>query len=60
MYQQIIVSGVIARFFSISQSSSQVQYLISNLIDFNPTFGEEKSSLGLSETDYEGNKKSTF
>ena len=60
MYQQIIVSGVIARFFSISQSSSQVQYLISNLIDFNPTFGEEESPLGLSETDYEGNKKSTF
>ena len=60
MYQQIIVSGVIARFFSISQSSSRVQYLISNLIDFNPTFGEEKSPLGLSETDYEGNKKSTF
>ena len=58
VYQQIIVSGV--NVFLYIPVWFLASVLISNLIDFNPTFGEEKSPLGLSETDYEGNKKSTF
>ena len=51
MYQQIIVSGV--NVFLYIPVWYLASVLISNLIDFNPTFGEEKSPLGLSETDYD-------
>ena len=51
VYQQIIVLGV--NVFLYIPVWFLASVLISNLIDFNPTFGEEKSPLGLSETDYD-------